>query len=172
MIYPYIKTLIWNKSLYNTSVPVWTIRTQMARCYITGTTTSNYWVVYTWNVSNSGSWQLFWIRIRHDGNWNHPWTANWKDGISPSSLNISWWTHIVGVGDWTNHTLYVNWQLVSSNNYSAITSSTGIYIWWVTSWSDDPYQWYMSNVILESKGRTAQEISDYYNQTKWNYWIS
>jgi hypothetical protein len=29
----------------------------------------------------------------------------------------------------------------------------------------------MSELILESKDRTAQEISDYYNQTKGNYWL-
>lgn len=31
---------------------------------------------------------------------------------------------------------------------------------------------YISNVIVENKARTAQEVADYYNQTKWNYWIS
>lgn len=31
---------------------------------------------------------------------------------------------------------------------------------------------YISNVIIEDKARTAQEVSDYYDQTKWDYWIS
>lgn len=33
------------------------------------------------------------------------------------------------------------------------------------------YEWWMSECILESKIRTAQEISDYYNLTKWKYWL-
>ena len=30
---------------------------------------------------------------------------------------------------------------------------------------------YVSEFIIEDKVRTAQEIADYYNQTKWNYWL-
>lgn len=36
-------------------------------------------------------------------------------------------------------------------------------------------QWWnivLSKLILETDARTAQEISDYYNETKWYYWIS
>jgi hypothetical protein len=32
--------------------------------------------------------------------------------------------------------------------------------------------WQLSNVIFEDKARTSQEVSDYYDQTKWDYWIS
>jgi hypothetical protein len=31
--------------------------------------------------------------------------------------------------------------------------------------------WYISNLIMESKTRTADEILAYYNLTKSNYWL-
>ena len=35
----------------------------------------------------------------------------------------------------------------------------------------DRFKWQIWECIVENKIRTAQEESDYYNQTKWNYWI-
>lgn len=66
--------------------------------------------------------------------------------------------------------LYVNWVLVSS----LLGSSTSRNLITISRYGDDPrsINWYISNAIFENKERTAQEISDYFNQTKWNYWIN
>lgn len=70
---------------------------------------------------------------------------------------------------------FINTNQVVSGSYTVWT----INVFWVwcafgteTSWYT--YQWngYVSNCIIEKKARTAQEIVDYYNITKWFYWIS
>ena len=71
-------------------------------------------------------------------------------------------------------TMYMNWTQVSTWSSTITFISTVLCIgggsW--TSSVDNFFNGYMSDVIIENKVRTAQEISDYYNATKSNYWIS
>jgi hypothetical protein len=63
---------------------------------------------------------------------------------------------------------------VRGNSSSHLTSSysfTKILLWRQNSWTNY-FQWNLSNCILEDRVWTAEEISDYYNSTKANYWIS
>lgn len=72
---------------------------------------------------------------------------------------------------------YLKWNsldLSDSNSNSWATSFTPTYtnVW--NEWNNAAnryFLWYMSNLIVENKERTAQEIADYYNQTKANYWL-
>ena len=50
---------------------------------------------------------------------------------------------------------FLSWRIWTVHN--------GSYVNWL--------QQYVWVYILENKARTAQEISEYYNQTKWNYWL-
>ena len=67
--------------------------------------------------------------------------------------------------------IYINWQLLWQR------TNTVQYTWWIfyfmrwvwTGDTIDGYLWGMSNIILEDKTRTAQEVAKYYNSTKWNY---
>ena len=77
---------------------------------------------------------------------------------------------------WTGSvwTVYFNWAQVKQASIanSINTSNSDISLW--SRYSGNTYSWtgYISEFIVENTARTAQEISDYYNQTKWNYWIS
>ena len=75
----------------------------------------------------------------------------------------SWKMYINGTlnGSWTpNHTTGTRTVRVCINQV------------WNTNNSNFANNGYISELIMEDKERTAQEISDYFNQTKSLYWIS
>ena len=67
--------------------------------------------------------------------------------------------------------LYRNWTLESSfsNTNSLRSESLPTFIWATNPFTDQFYEWYISEFILEDKAWTATEVSDYYNLTKANY---
>ena len=87
---------------------------------------------------------------------------------------LSWNTrlNIVVTHSWGTVKVYVNWnkEYEWSVNYTISNSQTTI--WGGTQVNKYPLIWYESELIVESIARTAQEISDYYDLTKWDYWIS
>ena len=91
------------------------------------------------------------------------------------SWNFTQWTNVVLVLTSSSSKFYINWQYV--NSWGAMQtwySTTNLSI--NTAWiADNPtaQSWtnYMDELIIENKERTAQEISDYYNLTKSNYWL-
>ena len=91
-----------------------------------------------------------------------------------------------------SHTFDTNWNLyaitldssggvlyVNGNSYQLKTnlsnpswSGSPLRIWANEVWQTWWWNWYISNLILEDKAWTAQEVSDYFNQTKSLYGIS
>lgn len=96
--------------------------------------------------------------------------------ITDGTVNDWVWHHMVGTYTstwWTK--LYVDWVYIDADaTTTSVSSSSGYtFIWWHQSWqSMFAYVWNISNVILETAERTAQEVADYYDLTKWDYWIS
>lgn len=81
----------------------------------------------------------------------------------------NWYLVTITYGSWTV-ALYINWT------YSTGTTSFPTTALWTSDYiiADNTganFYWYINDYILEDKVRTAQEISDYYNQTKANYWL-
>ena len=91
------------------------------------------------------------------------------------SANINTWYHIVYTQDSSNQKVYLNWTLVWTHS-----------CWWSYTWYTDarlilakqinddnryPFSWSMSEVIMENKARTAEQVLNYYNLTKSNYWL-
>lgn len=134
--------------------------------------TISFWVNYTTNawfwIEMWKSWTAF-ARISSNGIFQF---------ISPNSISAdlaAWnWNLLTQTRSWTTVKCYVNW----------------VYIWWWTNsvtgtnntrfklnnpWdvNSSNYAWSfkMSELLWESKEWTAQEIADYYNQTKANYWL-
>lgn len=116
--------------------------------YASSYTSSQYRPLYYWlsggQTTAPWTWQWFLFAITQDGN-----------GLK----------------------YYKNWTLVSTisttkflNGTSHNQRSVGGLARWTQYY--DKINWYVSDVILEDKIRTAQEISDYYDLTKWTYWIS
>jgi len=86
-----------------------------------------------------------------------------------TGINIGNWHHICYGNDNGTWNFYLDWNLFFSTTRSPYSSSNKILLYgsWNSADTAD-----ISNIILESVCRTAQEIQDYYNLTKWDYWIS
>lgn len=71
--------------------------------------------------------------------------------------------------------LYIDWVQVASDTITPTSVSYSdarlVLSRSATSYNAQPYDWMLSNVIIEDKARTAQEIFNYYNSTKSNYWL-
>lgn len=97
----------------------------------------------------------------------------------------STWTITSSLNQWVNvcytynyatktYKAYINWVKdidgTKATQYSI--ASWNLYVW---ALADNPpfpnyrVQWKLSEFILENKARTAEEVSKYYNSTKWNY---
>ena len=93
----------------------------------------------------------------------------WSNTIPPTI----WQRHnIVVVYDWSKFVYYMNAVEKIVWTYTIDTSGDKFSIWWASenlAWNS--FNWAFSNVILEDTARTAQEVEDYYNLTKDNYWL-
>lgn len=103
-----------------------------------------------WWSTPSNVWRLCVITQTAASN---SWASSWSMKFYLSDF---WWVSWVRQYDTTNH--YLNWS-VTRIGWSGSTSA--------------PYAliWEMSKLIFESAERTADEITAYYNLTKWNYWL-
>lgn len=132
-----------------------------------------YWFKFSCSW-NSNSYRLFYWW----GNNSWYWISEWYSAISTSSFDLM--TYVI---DWNKIIRYKNWSYVSQWTYSAnINTNLARYlsIWWdfgyassySSSWNTSRYfYWQIWEVILESKVRTAEEITSYYNLTKSKYWL-
>lgn len=126
---------------------------------LSATSTAGFWFATDW--TRYPIWKFlennFWI---YNG-WRE--VANWQSLTFPNLL--------VAVKLWTSVTLYI-WDTVNATwttNKSIPANTNWICIWGYGSNNETMKVW---NLIVETKARTAQEVLDYYNQTKWDYWIS
>jgi len=122
----------------------------------------------TWN------WQLRWDchansnRFVLEWGWGYIWSA------LPNFWNTDWHNVVITIQPWdvkvyydanlygaSSRTLYANWNLfIGGNNFGA------------NGTNKREMNGCMSEVILENKARTVQQLVNYYNSTKNLYWIS
>lgn len=76
------------------------------------------------------------------------------------------------VKDNASYKVYKNWVLLSTNNGYGGSSNTNFYIGQDGQNFSNYYAGTISKVIVEDKARSADEISAYFDLTKWDYWIS
>lgn len=115
------------------------------------TPVNNWWEIRTGNTTSS-TWYVY----------TYDWSAT--DWTTPSwyfSNSVIWVYQIVR--NWTTISFYKNWYLFHSITWTArnMSNSYNISVWNM-QWS----WWYngkMSELILENKARTAQEVLDYNN---------
>lgn len=121
---------------------------------------------YTYGQSGSGKADT--IYYNSPITWSQYWNAidTW---VTPTAWD---WVHIaVTIDGSTSQKVYVNWTLKNSWSLTMNTDGTTLYLWhnprdWTYA------NWYISKFIIENRVRTAQEVADYFNQTKADYWIS
>ena len=130
--------------------------------------TSEWWSAVSWWSESNYSFTSLW------DNWGTAYSFSWysasADIESWTSLSNWVWYNMVATYDWSTLAIYLNWTLSWSKSVNLTTWSSDLYIWWRPSWSCI-VNWYINNVIVENKARTATEIEDYYKKTKWNYWL-
>lgn len=133
------------------------------------------------NATSSWSWGRLLLSSDRTQAWQHAWNNTGNPIISLA---------VTGILDWNRHNmvfafdssnsmcLYFDWVLqssVSTSGYSFSYNNTDdvqIGRWKNRAEYTYYYNGYMSEVILESTTWSAQEVADYYDLTKANYWIS
>ena len=130
-------------------------------------TTQNYWFCMRAN-SYYGSDYNIWT---YQSSWSGYATAYYVI-TEASSTPRTWWHNMVSMRDGSKIYMYLDGQSIWEAAYSWLSSNTFYmgydhgYDWW--AWTGR-----LSELIFENKIRTAQEIKDYYHQTKAKYlWIS
>lgn len=134
---------------------------------------------YLWNRNWGSDWG--WFGMFNFQNVHNPADYIWilryfsdPENSSYSSYDYNWHNYIITYNDTNKAKIYVDGQQVimtANANSSFNTTDTAYQLWpirtgvsWMTIWC--------SSFIIEDKERTAQEISDYFDSNKWDYWIS
>ena len=99
------------------------------------------------------------------------WVNPYSEIQAITTLNIGSWYNITMTKSWTTYKIYINWALAVSWTSWNFTDTSTLYLW-MTYETARCWNWCLSNAIFEDVARTAEEIADYYNYTKSNYWIS
>ena len=154
----------WSSYAYITSNPItWnSLFTASIWCKMSNT---SWWKnsIAFWNYWNNVSFSI-WVNgtSLYTGWWN-----NDRDTGYTMSTNTR--THTVVTHDNWTIKVYVNGtlQYTSTVSFSLSSTKTVIGAWLLNYW--DKWSGYLSDAIEETVVWTAQEVSDYYNQTKSNY---
>jgi len=124
-----------------------------------------------------GSWKYYWYSLWCRSDWKimvqNTYTGS-VDWTQPSYWTTQRW-NVVLVRD-NPSKIYINWVLYQNGNTNDKSSLySWIWIWWSMRYNGDMWEykwiWYISEVIIEWKKWTAQEVLNYYNQTKSTYWL-
>ena len=164
----WVKCAYYNWSSYssNSSISFWSTRTLLAWCYLLW----NWMIAYT-GTYNSSRYNLLALFS------NNSWKLNVSDlqvtWFNTSSTYLNQWVLLAWIVDGQSTStmkMYINWSLYneSSRNYWS-TDTSWLWVWRKYDINSDYLTWYISNLIIENKAWTAQEVLDYYNQTKSQY---
>ena len=187
-----LKDVMWN---WNTGTMNWTCTFDSSTgIHVTGrswnyVTWMSVWVnnrnTFTINVrvkheNNGGVWYLCWY-----GTYNHSQAFNiaeywWyvqamlcngsrEDRTNLYASDNNWHNICISWSNWT-YNIYCDSILVWTTNTWTIKNISENQLWWWWSYgSSRSENCYVGRYIVETVARTAQEVADYYNQTKWNY---
>lgn len=160
----YLKTS-WNYLQWTVAnIPTWNSNRTVS-VWLVNDGNTGWTVVWWWNWWWATQFSLFF-------NGNYPYfSSNGTGDIQlDATLTTGIWYNLILTYDGTATKMYQNWAFMKSSNMSLNTWWTQLSIWSIYS-SSTGYKWKISNLIIENKVRTAQEIADYYNLTKSNYWL-
>lgn len=163
----------WYLSTQITTIPVSdSARTLSIWAYLPSITYNKYLTMWFYGTAMSFHSQHQMCYNTYD-NTVTPYLWNYYDDLFNSAINNSLpqWYNIIYVYDWTAQYLYNNWVLIAQQNIALTTGNNTLYIWSNASWNDK-FSWNLSALIIENVAWTAQDVADYYDQTKWDYWIS
>lgn len=82
----------------------------------------------------------------------------------------TWYNLVTTYDNWVRK-LYINNSLDISWTYTINTTWWHLYLWNRHWGAEVCWAWYASNFIIEDVAWSSQDVSDYYNLTKWDYWL-
>ena len=131
------------------------------------TTNNDSW----WIICSNPCWIMQWeaiapnsSTIRYLSFWSEWWiTASWSYTWQWFNVILTWWKMYV------NNT-YI-WEKTTAPNWASYKYSICNHASW-SSCSRRVRYWYVWEVIIENVVWSDEIRNAYYNQTKWNYWIS
>lgn len=140
--------------------------------------TLSWWMYFVWNWRSAESynghfwrwWSNFWPYVSNESNKKFVCSPWWIGTYYLTSDTV--WKYVTVTFNGSNTVkLYVNWVLDWTNSSASVPSWTAFAIGSNYNHNWNRWKWGVSEFIVENKVRTAQEIANYYNQTKWNYWL-
>jgi hypothetical protein len=155
-----------NKSFWTMNEPmtvlVWVMVTATWQKYVSYFwTSSSYYqnsLIYWYN-----SWQF---EYYEDKTYQGTKRVTIKSWVSLNTWYLIWYTR-----NWTSVTTYCNWVAWWTTTWHSDTSNKTFYLWNSNAWWSERFWGKIWECIVENKVRTDEEVSDYYNQTKFNYWL-
>lgn len=139
--------------------------------------TCSIWIYWNWLSAK-------WINIIM---WNWPTDSSWylsdrRNDTFRTIINNKWDSFTwYGNDKWILYTIaydgntsksYKNGTYMETMDWTTVLNTSRNFYIWYRAYSNDRYwKWYFSDFICENKVRTAQEIANYYNSTKANYWL-
>ena len=130
-------------------------------------TFSGYGLCLSYNQydRNNSAYSVGWHTSSNGGNFMWVWTTY--------SNPLDWWHLMWLTRDWTTLKLYIDWEFIwQDSDSSSATSNDAFYLWYDHGYDWGAWYWKVSKLIFEDKTWTAQEVADYFNQTKSLYGIS
>lgn len=163
-----------NVYAYSTSIPLpsWNnARTISYWFYNTSNNNDTYWCAY------GSHWTGLFFAPRING-WNYSFMGYARDFNTSTSVPTWVWQLVTLTYNWSTVVYYINGTKIYYSNLSlnttAVWNTRKFVIWCRLDASATPWNyvtWYMSNMVLENVDWTEQEVSDYYDLTKSNYWL-
>jgi hypothetical protein len=136
------------------------------------------WIIHIANPSANTQASLYWSLWSQIKTSTTICTADWYNSSAESQTATisSWlWYNLVITQEWTTVKLYLNWDLkFTISSYPNQQAAPSWRRLWASCRSIDInqyFKWYLSSVILENKVWSTDDIANYYNQTKSNYWL-
>lgn len=175
----------WTQQWVDCATFNWTLASVLTQSSISfnafPTYTASVWMYITWT---SGKYQTIYVIGASGGTWAlwswfryNTWLCIWSRHPAYESVrrwNINWaWHLLTNVVNWSSSIQYLDWQQYQTLTNSLTDTQTVLSLWAPNGFHyDDDLTWYLSNFILENVSRSAQEVADYFELTKWAYWIS
>lgn len=128
-------------------------------------------IFFTWQWANNKA-----IILCIENTWKPIAAFYNNDYVGSTITQLNQRYNICYVYDYTAKNIKVYINATKDIDWSATytISDTTAYIWWLkflSPQSRTAFQWKLSQYIIENKQRTSQEIQNYYNNTKSNYWL-
>ena len=140
-------------------------------------------VYYTWWSSeyriamNFNRYGSYWLGV-----WVYSWTYTiWGNASTPTlpSVTTNSWVHISYTVDSSWTIFYINWTKVwyGTKNTSSVRwnwsndSNWNQYLFCSRGWDNNYWKWWIREVIIEKRKRSAEDVSKYYQRIKAKLWF-